>query len=541
MIKKYLFAAVFATIACGSVAQNAVQVNGDIFSISLSDEDPLFYDQSGVGLSLVDGPGLVFAANTWATGYDKNGSLRGVVGKYRASSTESESGYNPGTINTDPSKASASLVAVTAGEIENHISDYLDPNYEMPGGISDWPANGDTTIGEMWQMAPFVDLNENGVYEPEEGDYPNIIGEECIYLIKNDLGPDFPRAIGMELHYMISMFDVNVELSNVLDNTVLINTTLYNRGDAELDTLQVATWIDADLGWPADDYVSSREDYQAMVMYNGDNNDESVGSFQGFGNNPPALAFGSMFCDLWGGMYMVGRDPEQAKQDPISFDEHHFYSKAVWRDTTCLIDINAGHVSYTSSTDTYNATRFVYSDLPGSEGWTEATANREPGERKVLPIHLPKRFYPNDKISYTLALHLAGNPSNTASENAVLAYQRLQPIENLLLERYGDHPLIQASTNCATVPVDRRCDPSLSIEDLEPEPFKVFPNPSSGQVYLTGVEQVRELFILNSLGQQLKHVIPESENKTLTLPPGHYVLHAIMLDGKARVEKVIVY
>ncbi len=544
MIKHILIVIVCVFNTYMAKSQNMVRVDGDRFTIVMSDNEPLFYDSYDYihGLRMVDGPGLVMASNMWITGYDENDSLRGAAATFRPRpNNPSKSGFVPGTINSDTSKAASSIVLVTAREIENHKSNYPNPNYTMPYGIAEWPANGDTTIGEMWQMAPFIDLNENSVYEPQKGEYPDIIGEECIYLIKNDLAPEFPRAIGMELHFMISMFDVNVELSNVLDNTVLLNTTLYHRGSARIDTLQVATWFDADLGNFRDDYVSSSERFRAMVMYNGDNNDETFNqAHRGFGENPPAFAMGSMFCDLWGGIFANQDELEQALQAPVSFDEYHFFSKAVWRDTTCLIDINAGHVSYTNSTDTYNATRFVFDGRPGSTGWTEAAVQRKSGDRQAIPILLPKKFYPNDKISYTLALHLAGNQSNTASENAILAYESLESIENLLLERYGDHPLIQASTDCSTVPVDRGCDPALSIDELTENSFSIYPNPSSGEIHFEFAQPVREIAVINTLGQKIKQVEYPKTNTTLNLPPGQYIAQIWFENGAVANEKIVV-
>ncbi|MBK8414466.1 MAG: hypothetical protein IPL22_08125 [Bacteroidetes bacterium] len=38
-------------------------------------------------------------------------------------------------------------------------------------------------------LAPFADFNSNGIYDPQNGDYPYILGDESIYSIFNDYFP----------------------------------------------------------------------------------------------------------------------------------------------------------------------------------------------------------------------------------------------------------------------------------------------------------------------------------------------------------------
>ena len=74
----------------------------------------------------------------------------------------------------------------TKEEVIFHIDNHTHPNYTIPDNIANWPGNGDTTLGVAFQLAPFVDINDNGVYEPELGEYPCFKGDEAIYTILND-------------------------------------------------------------------------------------------------------------------------------------------------------------------------------------------------------------------------------------------------------------------------------------------------------------------------------------------------------------------
>ena len=51
---------------------------------------------------------------------------------------------------------------------------YRITGYQMPRSVKNWPAIGRVDYGEFPDQAPFVDANNNGCYDPENGDYPSI-------------------------------------------------------------------------------------------------------------------------------------------------------------------------------------------------------------------------------------------------------------------------------------------------------------------------------------------------------------------------------
>jgi hypothetical protein len=50
--------------------------------------------------------------------------------------------------------------------------DCTPPSAETMAQISAWPGNGDPTRGQDPFLAPFYDENQDGVYDPVDGDYP---------------------------------------------------------------------------------------------------------------------------------------------------------------------------------------------------------------------------------------------------------------------------------------------------------------------------------------------------------------------------------
>ena len=79
---------------------------------------------------------------------------------------------------------------MTAVEINNHILNYQSPGYIIPNDILNWPAHGDTTLGNSLGMlpyiAPFIDVDNDDIYNPSQGDYPCIKGDEAVYIVMND-------------------------------------------------------------------------------------------------------------------------------------------------------------------------------------------------------------------------------------------------------------------------------------------------------------------------------------------------------------------
>lgn len=89
--------------------------------------------------------------------------------------------FNPGPINSSLGSNQLFMAKVSQADIEKHKTSFNSNSYNMPEGIKNWPATGDSTVGMATDLAPFVDVNQNGCYDPENGDYPIIKGEEALY------------------------------------------------------------------------------------------------------------------------------------------------------------------------------------------------------------------------------------------------------------------------------------------------------------------------------------------------------------------------
>ncbi|MBL0126648.1 MAG: hypothetical protein IPP83_04150 [Flavobacteriales bacterium] len=137
--------------------------------------------------------------------------------------------------------------------IENHILHFNDPGYEMPDAIATWPGNGITANGEPAQLAPFSDLNSNGVYEPESGEYPLVRGDVAVYYIQSDSDDDtwYPQRALLDRHIMHYAFRNSWD--PYLNQTTFTNIKLVNRSNSTYENARFGAETRFAIGCSQDD------------------------------------------------------------------------------------------------------------------------------------------------------------------------------------------------------------------------------------------------------------------------------------------------
>ncbi|MBU2018988.1 MAG: T9SS type A sorting domain-containing protein [Bacteroidetes bacterium] len=182
------------------------------------------------------------------------------------------------------------------------------PTNEEINRINNWPAHGSIARGQDYYLAPFYDRDGDGVYDPNNGDHPwyddilgrddiecgidrriSLFGDETHWWIFNDKGNIHGESngdpIGMEIRAQAFAFATNDEVNNM----TFYNYELINRGTQTLFSTYFSQYMDADVGYAADDYVGCDVSRGLGYAFNGDNIDETNGSQIGYGENPPAV------------------------------------------------------------------------------------------------------------------------------------------------------------------------------------------------------------------------------------------------------------
>ena len=215
---------------------------------------------------------------------------------------------------------------------------------DIPDVIREWPAHGNSDDLTSF-LAPFYDANKNGVYEPEQGDYPYydfnndlcprtlkaewgdaytehvlptpeessahlvkgslfsdqvLKGDQTIWWVFNDKGNTHTEskgeAIGLEIRAQAFAFSTNDEINNM----TFYSYEIINRSTYELRETYFSQWVDPDLGYAWDDFVGCDVRRGLGYCYNGKPQDSpGSGSYSGL---PPAVGI-----DFFQGPYM---DPD---------------------------------------------------------------------------------------------------------------------------------------------------------------------------------------------------------------------------------------
>lgn len=173
-----------------------------------------------------------------------------------------------------------------------------------PSSITNWPGNN-FDAGYDYNLAPYKDVDENGVYDPENGDYPwydikkelacgndrtvTLYGDQNFWWVFNDKGNIHTETgadpIGMEIRAQAFAFSTNDEVNDM----TFYNYEVINRGTQTLYNTYFGQWCDPDVGNADDDFVGCDVQRGLGYAYNGDAFDDANQGQAGYGANPPAV------------------------------------------------------------------------------------------------------------------------------------------------------------------------------------------------------------------------------------------------------------
>lgn len=175
---------------------------------------------------------------------------------------------------------------ITRTDIENMIAN---PSGDITEDILTWPAHGNIEDGYAENLAPFVDVDGDGEYNPHNGDYPDIDGDVALFCIFNDSYFSHTETggmpLGLEVHCMLYGF--NSPGDETLNNTLFMRYWIYNRSDYPLHDVYIGYFTDFEIGYGNDDYIGCDVERGYYYGYNGTSMDGD-GTSGTFGANPPA-------------------------------------------------------------------------------------------------------------------------------------------------------------------------------------------------------------------------------------------------------------
>jgi len=387
-------------------AQVALDIN-NVNATMLNGGD-MWWDFNNASYEIPKGSGIspFFSNGLWVGGLDTTGSLRLAGVRYRQNGND----YWPGPLD------SAGQVTMTdCLEFDRFwkvdrstIDDFVSGNTtSIPASILDWPGKGNPNLpaAANRDLAPFVDTDGDEIYNPANGDYPAIKGDQAIWWVINDVGnlhtETGSNPIGMEIHVMAYAYATN----DHINNTTFYQYTLHNKSGQPLNDTYIGLFVDPDLGGGQDDYVASDSSRNLGICYNGDPFDATTGSSSGYGANPPVsgVRFLESVEDANGqvGMssfqHISGFGSTSPAAEPLISSHYYNYLSGTWRDGSQMTQGGPGYGGTLP-------TKYVYPGNPSdTTQWSECTAGNAPGERKFIMSFGPFTFTPGESQDFTYA------------------------------------------------------------------------------------------------------------------------------------------
>jgi len=439
-----------------SIAQNSTILDQNSVGALLRTNGVFFNDQdngvAGYNVPKDSTTSAIYSSAFWFGGTDVNGGLHLAATKYGLNNDVfcgpvSTDYSHPDYINLYEDK----FWKITKTEINNHKLNFEQPNYVVPTVISEWPANGQSSIGVANDMAPYVDENSNGIYDPENGDYPNIRGDMAVYMIMNDDAGLHTETggekLGMEFHYMFYQFNSN----DYLDSTTFINLKVINRSVNTYSDFKVTYFVDPDIGGSSDDYVGCSPSENLMFGYNGGFSDSHYGA------SSPAVGVKFLNHDLDIFSYITSNPTTTFAVD------YWNYMNAMW---------GSSGLPFTYGGTGINGTVPTNHIFPGSlsdlSEWSEISESLPPGDRRMFGVTEGVTIVPNQSICYDYAV-LYNRSGGNNIENAV----GLNGLSTQVQAFYDG----EVNFSCDNV--------VLNTMESSITNFEMYPNPSNGEINLS--------------------------------------------------------
>jgi len=536
----------------------------------------------------------VFTSGLWISARDDNNDLYLSAQTYEDDWNRQD--YQPGYIGADPEHFDK-VWAVSKKQIELFRQDYAVPDKIAPWAfdILTWPAKGNPNVMVNQQavdipvdLAPFVDVNADGIYNAFDGDYPKIIGDQMLFWAMNDMPNADTEGTPLEVDIFCSMYAFSNEgVENNVPAT-FVDFTLINRSDRDYIDLTLGLFTDYDLGCYFDDFIGSMPDAHSVFAYNEYGiDDPGCNGVPSFTGPLPVQITSSLNLEMSSAMYMNNSalNPPPGTVEPvmpIAFDR---MMHATWTDGTPL----------TFGGDGYNPnggtpTPFAFPGNPSDIGaWSMCSENLLSGDRRVVMASSSNGLAKGESKRYSIGQITLGSydepcpdveeyeehtidirnyfnsawpdfdlylgPDTLLDQGASLTldagpfyyqydWSTGDTTQTLLVTQPGIYSVV-ATTPLGFQRTDTiRIDFVTSTNELDLSAPMVFPNPTQGLVHISaGTSPLQSVEVKNVIGQSLKKVTEITHSSfqlnLSDLQTGTYILLIKGQHGEQWLRKVL--
>lgn len=349
-------------IAIQRVLLGANQIGAWFQNTGIMDQDTRTQNTPGFEWPKGSGKFANFTAGL-SIGCHINGQLAQVMASYSGEYTPGYTKFDAGSQTyVGYTDADFKLYSVKSGDNANTNPDYANWGKMVPYG------------------APYVDINENGQYDPaidipgqKDAGQTLFLAMTDAFVEQRNAGEGFGGGVTSPLLYADLRMTAWAYNSPGLEDLQFVKWTVMNNGGSDWENTYISVVVDPDLGDAGDDYIGCDTNLNLGYVYNGNPND-GTGAGNTYGAAPPSYGmdyFSSPIIratnDTLGLTSFVfftnnGSSPPPCESDPNGEPLGAYnMMTGVKKDETPFIDIT-----------TNTPTKFVYPGDPESQsGWTE--------------------------------------------------------------------------------------------------------------------------------------------------------------------------
>lgn len=435
-----------------------------------------------------------------------------------------------------------------AGNVQNGT-------YIIPNSILNWPAHGSGNYSR--NLAPFVDVNGDGIYNPQaNGDYPLIKGDQMIWWVFNDKLSSHDETGGAQMGVQVKASAYAYVCPNIADSNHILNyTTFYdykitNYSTDRLDSFYVAPWVDTDLGNYQDDYIGCNVMGNYGFVYNGDNYDEDINGMTGYHDRLPSFSCNVLRgpqanvgdgidndnngvidepnekCMMYSfGYYSNTGDPQRGNPNSNQPQQYYNFMHGLWKDGNIMTYGTSGTMGtgqkcrhlFPGLSDPYGismggsiASPIVPPGSYGATGWTMPQSGIVKNDMRFIIGVGPFTMQPGGTYEVEYALAFSQDSVNCISDNTcILARQATE--NNQIRNWYANNSFPSClSLNGVGVSGHKAID----------ENIKLYPNPATDNLFIEFGETKSKVTVevFDMLGNLVKAGTFNDGRKYIVLP-----------------------
>lgn len=470
---------------------------------------------------------LITAGALWMTALDANGDLKCAAQTYRNQGHEFWPGplvYGQTGISDITCTNFDRFFPILRTELNAHIDRINDASETLntatiAANILQWPGKGNLYLEETYNMpilndlAPFQDCNENGIYDPENGDYPLMKGDQSIFWVINDLGNTHGRSGGEPLGVEIQCLAYAYIANNDVNNATFYDYKILKKTPGNLTDFYFSQFVDPDIEGYDDDYIGCDTTLNYSFAYN------AVNTPTGAGSPPIAIAQFLKTPNNLGMSSFSNLKNSSGPGGPIATDGAYHKNFQTGKDGNgSLVTCGGYGVGGTV------ATKFLYPGNP-SEGnnytgtctdWSECSASTTPDDRRLLMTSGPYDLNTNSPLEFTVAVMVAETDASTYTGC---------PDKNTVI-----NPVVNTVNNFIATVNDKpyTCKVLNGITDFNAKAnlVSIYPNPTNNYLMIKTAAgfEINTIQIFDLIGSEVKANIETNKIDVAHLNKGVYTL-----------------